>query len=464
MPSSVTTDYLETHGCSQIHDRLSPTLLSLLLVIMSWLSVNGTNPHAPNASWPAIGNSGTGKGKDVQDVGEDDHGYEYRDAVLKAAGDLVIGRPKKRKGFKTSNTRPQKSAKANTGAPRQHSKSVLPTSDRLAKENIEPASDQHIHRNTNLSTARRKPLLDTTNYPHSRITQSQDFRDHVQYVQRGQFKTLPADLGATMDKLNDSAVRQLTPTGKPCPPRVQADTYPAIIEISSDDDTSYSSHTVCADSDYDHFDDSIFDEVLEAHLTSEIAEGPELSKSPTGGPLIATEAPFPPFLHPCLLDSLDGEAPVLNQKGTSTPSLKHTCFRTAEILRLCKYIKYQSGSSQSTVKIEMFTTVHEVKYADCLGRGQGIVFSDLFFPSRPPYITAISRTPYVAKDFTSSMQNEHVSKPIVKATLLFNTKETATPTQSKSPSNPNPQSPQAISPQTIPTSPSLEALDIQMTS
>jgi len=157
---------------------------------------------------------------------------------------------------------------------------------------------------------------------------------------------------------------------------------------------------------FDDFDDSIFDEPFQTDLVVDSLQS--ISSSPTISVIAAAPAskepdtntlktesatgamvthpngaPFPPFMHPCLLHSLDAEALELNKKDTSTPSLGHTCFRTAELLRLSKCFRSKPIAQDNELVTELFATVKEVVFANSQGQGQGLLLADIFFPSKP---------------------------------------------------------------------------------
>ncbi|KAK5956873.1 hypothetical protein OHC33_002362 [Knufia fluminis] len=191
---------------------------------------------------------------------------------------------------------------------------------------------------------------------------------------------------------------------------------------------------------FDDFDDSVFDGPLAANFetdsSSQIAYSPattapltspadpnpgtnKLAEIPISevGAAHPKGAPFAPFMHPCLLDSMDAEAVALNRKDASTPSLKHTCFRAAELLRLAKSFRTKPIAEDIDLVTEFFATVKEVKYADSQGQGQGLILADIFFPNKPPFITASSRIPYNARDLIPQGQAKEGSKRPVKATI-----------------------------------------------
>ena len=206
-------------------------------------------------------------------------------------------------------------------------------------------------------------------------------------------------------------------------------------ELSSDE----------ASTKFGDFDDSVFDEPLQAGLgvnsspssltspaTSTSATSPKIpapkdtaSGNPQPSPMTTVRdkharpngAPIVPFMHPCLLDSLEAEAIALNKKGASTPSFKHTCFRAAELLRLTKNFLSSSDAQENDLTAELYITVKEVKYANSQGQGQGLVLADVFFPDKPPFISASTRIPYNAKDLIPPSQGLGGTKSPMKATI-----------------------------------------------
>lgn len=191
---------------------------------------------------------------------------------------------------------------------------------------------------------------------------------------------------------------------------------------------------------FDEFDDSVFDETFQACLgfdssqpsicspTTPIlaaslgSEKPDVIKPKQFGisPVAAKQpngSPFLPFMHPCLLDSLTAEALALNKKDASTPSLKHTCFRAAELLRLSKSFMSKSSAQHNDLIAELFATIKAVQYANGQGQGQGLVLADVFFPDKQPFITASSRIPYNARSVIPGSQAKGEIKSVVKATI-----------------------------------------------
>lgn len=179
-----------------------------------------------------------------------------------------------------------------------------------------------------------------------------------------------------------------------------------------------------ADSSYnDDFDESVFDEAIRDMITtppSTFTSTPATSSSTfssensqhtllaAGSDPHPNDAPFAPFMHPCLLDSVN----------THTLHHKHVCFRAAEFLQLCKSLQScHKGFEDYTVEIDLFACVHKVKFANSLGEGQGVVFSDIFFPNKPPYVNTVSRTPYSSKDILPDSMRDSNHKDIVKAAI-----------------------------------------------
>jgi len=191
---------------------------------------------------------------------------------------------------------------------------------------------------------------------------------------------------------------------------------------------------------FDEFDDSVFDETFQAWLgfdssqpticspTTPIlaasigSEKPDVIKPEQFGisPIAAKQpngSPFLPFMHPCLLDSLAAEALALNKKDASTPSLEHTCFRAAELLRLSKNFMSKSSAQHNDLIAKLFAMVKEVQYANGQGQGQGLILADVFFPDKQPFITASSRIPYNARSVVPGSQAKGEIKGVVKATI-----------------------------------------------
>lgn len=222
-----------------------------------------------------------------------------------------------------------------------------------------------------------------------------------------------------------------------------------VTEIFSDDSST----------NFDDFDDSIFDEPLQAGLEVDSlritlsSSTPVLATTPRskdsdynklGAPSApgsrakhSNGAPLAPFMHPCLLDSLDAEALALNENDASMPSLKHTCFRAAELLRLSKTFKSKPIAQGSNLITEFFTIVKEVKYANSQGHGQGLVLADAFFPDKPPFITASSKTPYNARGLIPRDNAKGEKKSPVKASIKVPGLKT-TPTGGATQSKPSP--------------------------
>lgn len=434
---------------------------------MSWVAVNSATCRRPTVFCSITTDSPTKREDDIQKDdhtnGSSDAEYCYRDEILKAAANLVTGRPKTKKVPKISNTSIHKVVKANSGVPRKRKQTTPVHQDDLEEDYALAGTHQHSKRYTEYPEVKRKPLRDVTNTSKSRPTKPEALQKHMRPATPSKKKTLSGERDTVVDKTDALDLYHFIPAQKSNQMHKIAKPAPPIIEISSDDDTSNSTHTVRADSDYDQFDDSVFDEVLQTKEHSELKGVPEEPSTSCPTSLsYPNGASFPPFLHPCLLVSSDNEASSLGHKDKTTSSSKHTCFRTAEVLRLTRHVKEQVVPNGQTVRIEVFATVQEVKYADRLGRGQGIVLSDLFFPNKPPYVTTVSRTPYVAKELTPKPRYEQDPKPIFKVILQFDAKGITTPGHSKSHANSNPRSSQNSSSQSESTS--LEVLDIQPTS
>lgn len=203
------------------------------------------------------------------------------------------------------------------------------------------------------------------------------------------------------------------------PPSGQQMTDPVIIDSSSDDEALLSDSDAFDDPDLDNLDQSVFDQTLAMISTPDTVTR---SQSPVALQTISrypNGSPFPPFLHPCLLDSSNEKTLGTGRKCPSVLPKVYTCFRTAEILRLSRYLSIATNDNLYSAKVNMFGTVHKVKYADRTGKGQGIVFGDLFFPNKPPYITAISRIPYSTRNLIADSENKKDLRPIVKATILL---------------------------------------------
>lgn len=428
---------------------------------MSWTAVNTVTWLKPATSLVEIKKFDTEQQKILQGTKDDSCGYQYRDEILNAAEQLIKSRPKRRRHSKSSTIKPRKVSKAKPSTESLRKKRQTPAIEDAAEEETWHVSKSPSRRDTGIELG---CLENNAEDPEVHSAQPAKTLNHSQRLHRRRKETRLLDSDAALDTSHASdQIIQAAHDDQTAVQGPPATTKPLIIEISSDDDTTHSSHTVCDDSDYDGFDDSIFDEALGVHSIPERvqARGPPADSEPE--PLInANGSPYPPFLHPCLLDSLDSAALTLNQRDISTPSLKHTCFRTAELLRLGMCLKKKPGFEDQTITVEMFATVHEVKYADHLGDGQGIMFSDLFFPNKPPYISAMSRIPYNAKDFTPAIQKPGNQRPVVKANLLLSPRSIPLPSRSGRPPQPGPKLTQQHSLQI--DSLHLEVLDIKVTS
>lgn len=189
---------------------------------------------------------------------------------------------------------------------------------------------------------------------------------------------------------------------------------PTIIEISSDESL-----------DFEDFDESIFDDVFDldttqSSLTPEATVSPP-SKMVTPGvsveglrPQYPNQAPYPPFLHPCLMESLRADIITSEKCKFSGISPSYTCFRVAELIRLSSVLISHPGKHSQEVIVELFATVREVRYANSLGQGQGLVLADCFFPEKPPYLITKSRSPLSARDCFRTGENREGPKKLVK--------------------------------------------------
>lgn len=428
---------------------------------MSWTAVNTVTWLKPATSLVETEKLDTEQQKTLQGTKDDSRGYRYRDEILNAAEQFIKSRPKRRRLSKSSTVKPRTVSKAKPSTESSHKKRKTSAREDAAEDDTQHVPKSRSRRDIGSGST---CLRDSAEDLEAHSAEPENTLDRSQKLQRRQKETGLPDSDATLDASHAS--NQTIQAARDDQTAVQgphATTNPLVIEISSDDDTTHSSHTVCGDSDYDGFDDSIFDEALGVHSIPERvqARSPPADSEPE--PLInANGSPYPPFLHPCLLDSLDSEALTLNQKDISTPSLKHTCFRTAELLRLGMCLKRKPAFEDQTITVEMFATVHEVKYADHIGDGQSIMFSDLFFPNKPPYISAMSRIPYNAKDFAPAVQKQGNQRPVVKANLSLSPRFIPLPSRSGRPPQPEPKLTQQHSLQI--DSLHLEVLDIKVTS
>lgn len=240
---------------------------------------------------------------------------------------------------------------------------------------------------------------------------------------------------------------------------------------------------------FDEFDDSVFDEPFQACLgvdspspstcsrttsilaASSASEKPDSNKqSPYSIPQVAVKhpngTPSVPFMHPCLLDSLDAEALVLNRKDAATPSLKHTCFRAAELLRLSKCFKSSPSAQDNDLAAELFATVKEVRYANSQGQGQGLVMADVFFPDKQPFIIASSKIPYNARTLVPQSQTQGGLKSPVKATIKVSGASSSYASRPTQPSS-SPARPSQATPHTrlqVPSNPEFEVTDVRKSS
>ncbi|KAK5102636.1 hypothetical protein LTS08_003436 [Lithohypha guttulata] len=77
------------------------------------------------------------------------------------------------------------------------------------------------------------------------------------------------------------------------------------------------------------------------------------------------------------------------------------------------------------INVQLFATVNKINYANSMGQGQGVVFTDCFFPDKPPNITTISKIPYSARDLMSSRQKSATTKEIFKANVQIQARSPA---------------------------------------
>lgn len=208
------------------------------------------------------------------------------------------------------------------------------------------------------------------------------------------------------------------------------------------------------DSSYNEdFDQSVFDDALEeimstpqsvftstpATSTSTCSDQVERHTSLTTEPLLHPNgAPFPAFMHPCLLDSVDSQSSYH----------KHVCFRIAEFLNLCKSMgRCRQGLVSDDIEIDLFACVKEVKFADKFGQGQGVVFADIFFPNKPPFVSTTSRIPFSSKDLVPHPNGESTEKrAIVKAVIRLHISDPPQRDMKRSTAHPTAQSTEMSSP------------------
>ena len=205
---------------------------------------------------------------------------------------------------------------------------------------------------------------------------------------------------------------------------------PTVIEISSDHSDSF-----------EDIDESIFDELHHAAASpnsclsqsNSSLTGTTTSESPTNErkelcartsarpadqaslPTFPNGAPFPPFMHPGLLNS--SLAAFMDKQRSSSLTPLNVCFRIGEALRVRSVFEGHISKQHQETMFETFSTIHDVRY----GQQQEVVFSDCFFPDRPPYITAISKSPYVPRDLLDSSHVKGTAKRVMKATIKMST-------------------------------------------
>lgn len=216
-----------------------------------------------------------------------------------------------------------------------------------------------------------------------------------------------------------------------------------VVELSSDENDSF-----------DDFDDSLFDQIVlpappktvhpqNKNQNSSVSciawkntpVSTVLKNEPVNKNTSHPNGAFiPPFMHPCLKDSYNSAVNHELHVGSHNPGLMLTCFRVAEALCLKSAFKSGEWPPWRDIKIALFGTVHEVKHADSYGSGQGLVFSDIFFPHKPPYISAVCKMPYNTKQLTGDTWGDQASKPLVKAVIRISTAGKSELSQSRMPS------------------------------
>jgi len=463
---------IEPHDSSA---RLGPSPLTDEHFAMSWTTVNIT-AYGPRRL-QNIQNGDHSSVKPVNAVAS-----KFRVNILHNAEKLVGNCPKrKRRASKPAPTEPTPK-KSNRSQSNKVEASVL----KVVKTDLDEASTSPKRRSARLQTPSTDNLYDLPSADHPAIQACASDPASPELLQQATIEDTPTDViiehrrvePLSMVAHSNSANTLDSPVEVKTSSALYSQTKP-VIDVPLEDSST----------NFDDFDDSVFEGPFQACLgadssspstfssTTSVSIASPASEKPDSNkqnlystPQVAVKhpngAPFAPFMHPCLLDSLDAEALILNTKDAATPSLKHTCFRAAELLRLSKCFKSSPIAQDNDLAAELFATVKEVHYANSQGQGQGLVLADVFFPDKQPFIITSSRIPYSVRTLVPQSQTKGGMKSPVKATIRVSGPSSSfasRPTQRRSSPVRSSQAAPHIRLQ-VPSNPEFEVIDVRTSS